>query len=78
MTFKETVQDNDKGVWDYSEEKINKQGQKQRLAEFWQWMENNHLSLKRLNILGGEPFYQKNIKDLLEKLDIKLSIFKEI
>lgn len=66
LTFKETVQDNDTGVWDYSEEKITKQGQKQRLAEFWQWMENNHLSLRRLNILGGEPFYQKNIKDLLE------------
>ena len=66
LTFKETVQENDKGVWDYSEEKINKQVQKQRLAEFWQWMKNNHLSLKRLNILGGEPFYQKNIKDLIE------------
>lgn len=66
LTYTKSVADQDQGEWDYSEEKINKHGQKQRLAEFWQWMKNNHLSLKRLNILGGEPFYQKNIKDLLE------------
>ena len=47
LTYTKSVADQEQGEWNYSEEKINKRGQKQRLAEFWQWMENNHIGDKR-------------------------------
>jgi hypothetical protein len=34
--------------------------------EFWRWMTINHLKIKRLNILGGEPFYQRQFDQCLE------------
>ncbi len=34
--------------------------------KFWSWFENNHLSLQRLQILGGEPLLQKDFFKLLE------------
>lgn len=36
---------------------------------FWQWMEHNSCYLKRLHILGGEPFYQKEIETCLTFLE---------
>ena len=50
-----------------------------RLEEFWKWFEVNAPSLKRYNILGGEPFFQpefyKNL-EYFEKTELpELDIF---
>ena len=37
--------------------------------EFWKWMANNAIKLKRLQLLGGEPFYQKQFDTFLEFFD---------
>lgn len=34
--------------------------------QFWSWMNKNHLKIKRLNVLGGEPFYQRQFDQCLE------------
>ena len=34
--------------------------------EFWKWMANNAIKLKRLHLLGGEPFYQTQFDTFLE------------
>ena len=34
--------------------------------QFWHWMKKNYLSLKRLHILGGEPFYQHQFQNCLD------------
>jgi hypothetical protein len=34
--------------------------------QFWLWMNINHLKIKRLNVLGGEPFYQRQFDQCLE------------
>ncbi len=36
--------------------------QKIILDQYWEWMKNNASKLKRLHILGGEPFFQPNFK----------------
>lgn len=43
--------------------------EKTQLTErFWQWMEQYHGEIKRLHILGGEPFYQAQFDTCLEFL----------
>ena len=37
--------------------------------KFWFWMEQNSQTLSRLNILGGEPFYQKDLETCLNFLE---------
>jgi len=41
------------------------------IEKFWQWMENNSHQLKRLNVLGGEPFYQPEFDRCLDYLESK-------
>lgn len=41
----------------------------QLLAKFWIWMHNYSGHLKRLNVLGGEPFYQNEFYNLLDYFD---------
>lgn len=41
---------------------------KSLVPAFWRWMETHHTSLKRLHILGGEPFYQREMDILLDKI----------
>ena len=36
------------------------------LDKFWQWMSANSLKLRRLHVLGGEPFYQPEFDNCLE------------
>jgi len=36
---------------------------------FWKWFDQGFSTLKRLHILGGEPFYQKEFDKLLDKID---------
>lgn len=36
---------------------------------FIEWLKNNIGSMERLNILGGEPFYQKDFEELLNVVD---------
>lgn len=36
---------------------------------FWQWLEENKNSIRRLHILGGEPFYQPQFEECLEFLE---------
>lgn len=38
-------------------------------AEFWKWMDQNYLTLKRFHVLGGEPFYQPQFETCLEFLE---------
>ena len=38
-------------------------------TEFWQWLETHYASLRRLHILGGEPFYQKQFEVCLDFLN---------
>lgn len=37
--------------------------------EFWQWLDTHYSSLRRLHILGGEPFYQKQFDVCLKFLN---------
>jgi hypothetical protein len=36
------------------------------LEKFWSWMNINSGSLRRFNVLGGEPFYQQEFEKILE------------
>lgn len=36
------------------------------LDKFWSWMDANSKSLRRFNVLGGEPFYQLEFEHLLD------------
>lgn len=38
----------------------------QVLEKFWQWMNKNSKTLKRFNVLGGEPFYQEEFYRLID------------
>lgn len=42
---------------------------KDLVPEFWKWFEKNYLSLRRLQILGGEPLLQKDFFQLLDFFD---------
>lgn len=55
------------GVQLVSENKDN--NYEQNLEQFWQWMYLNSTTLKRFNVLGGEPFYQQEFFKLLDYLD---------
>jgi len=35
---------------------------------FWQWFETGFAKIRRLHVLGGEPFYQKEFDKLLEEI----------
>jgi organic radical activating enzyme len=37
--------------------------------KFWEWMHNHAHKLKRLHLLGGEPFYQKQFNTFLDFFD---------
>ena len=36
---------------------------------FWQWFPNGFSKIKRLHVLGGEPFYQKEFDKLLDMIE---------
>jgi len=36
---------------------------------FWQWFEKNFQKIKRLHVLGGEPFYQQEFKKLIDMIE---------
>jgi organic radical activating enzyme len=38
-------------------------------TKFWEWLDLNCSTLERLNILGGEPFYQKDFAVCIDFLD---------
>jgi organic radical activating enzyme len=42
---------------------------KDLLPSFWQWFSTGFSKLKRLHILGGEPFYQKEFDTLLDYIE---------
>lgn len=39
---------------------------KDLVPKFWEWFENNYKTLKRLQILGGEPLIQKDVLRLID------------
>lgn len=41
----------------------------QNLSNLWKWLENNYKELRRLHILGGEPFFQSQFEPLLEFIE---------
>ena len=55
-----------------------------RLKEFWQWLAENHGSLRLLNVLGGEPFYQAETQQMIDFLrdhscpELNLKIFSNL
>jgi pyruvate-formate lyase-activating enzyme len=42
---------------------------KNLVPHFWQWFERDFQKIKRLHILGGEPFLQKELFTLLDKFE---------
>lgn len=36
------------------------------LLEFWSWLSDNYQHLEHLHILGGEPFYQKELDEVID------------
>jgi organic radical activating enzyme len=36
---------------------------------FWEWLDQNHTTLRRFHILGGEPFYQQQFETCLNFLE---------
>lgn len=36
------------------------------IEKFWEWMQSNSSSLKRINVLGGEPLYQDEFYQLMD------------
>lgn len=36
---------------------------------FWQWFPEGFIKIKRLHVLGGEPFYQKELDKLLDMIE---------
>jgi hypothetical protein len=49
--------------------KNNKNNFKDLLPAFWQWFETGFQKLKRLHVLGGEPFYQKEFEKMLDMIE---------
>lgn len=41
---------------------------KDLVGSFWKWFDKNFIHIKRMHILGGEPFYQKEFDIFLEKI----------
>lgn len=39
---------------------------REMVPKFWQWMESNGRRLRRLQVLGGEPFLQQDVDQLVE------------
>ncbi len=42
---------------------------KDLIPKFWDWFENNYKTLKRLQVLGGEPFLQREVLQLVDYFD---------
>jgi hypothetical protein len=42
---------------------------KELVPYFWQWFETGFQQLRRLNVLGGEPLYQREFDHLLEMIE---------
>jgi organic radical activating enzyme len=36
------------------------------VSQFWEWLKNNHHNVRDFHILGGEPFYQNELDQLIE------------
>jgi organic radical activating enzyme len=43
---------------------------KELVPKFWEWFKHNGINLQRLQILGGEPFLQKELSQLIEYFEI--------
>ena len=41
----------------------------QMLEEFWSWLELNYQHLGHFSVLGGEPFYQKELEQVIDFFD---------
>lgn len=49
----------------------NNQGQYKNLVpHFWTWFETHFQTIKRLHVLGGEPFYQREFEKLIEMIEL--------
>lgn len=48
---------------------LQKDKKDQLTSAFWNWMENNYYDLRRLQILGGEPFFQPEFETCLQFLE---------
>jgi len=49
--------------------KNSKNNFKDLLPFFWQWFETGFQKVKRLHVLGGEPFYQKEFEKMLDMIE---------
>ena len=58
--------------------------QEQMTERFWLWLDKHYIELRRLHILGGEPFFQPQFETCLEFLEshtnpeLELSIFTNL
>lgn len=39
--------------------------------QFWEWMDINYMTVRRLHVLGGEPFYQSQFDTCMEFLEAR-------
>jgi pyruvate-formate lyase-activating enzyme len=49
--------------------KSNDQHFKELVPYFWQWFETGFQKIRRLHVLGGEPFYQREFDHLLQMIE---------
>lgn len=42
---------------------------KELISSFWQWFDRDFGKIRRFHVLGGEPFYQSELDELLEKIE---------
>lgn len=47
-----------------------KNNKKELEDKFWLWLEKNYFHLKKLSVLGGEPFYQKQLDKIINFFDV--------
>ena len=60
---------NEHGIVIENREEFSEENRKTYAEQFWEWMESNYDELKRMHILGGEPFFQKDFDRCLDFLE---------
>lgn len=65
-------------------DRVDKNLNQQYIKRFFEWLQTNSNSLRRLNILGGEPLFQKEFEQILDFFDqhpnpeLELSVFTNL
>lgn len=61
------------------ENKFSKKSDFDQLTQkFWSWLDNNYQHIHRFHIVGGEPFYQKQLDDYIDFLSSRKNVKLEL